>query len=205
MVDLKGQFWIAHRSVQPAGSTIQGVGMEAVCQGCGHQREPHSSVPEWQCPSCGKAYAKTSHDSQNPLFAYDDGDPAEERGGMGKRFFLVVSCVMFGNFFLMGMLYWTLTRFHLVEVESMVLVLLRFLTAFPITIGSSLILFGHIRNALCGFVFGRGGIWLREIDATEEPITFTVTLMGQLAGWTGMTYVFFKLTTYASDWSTIEF
>lgn len=171
--------------------------METVCQACGHQRELGSSAPEWQCPSCGKAYAKTSHDSPNPLVVYEEGDPAEPRWGAGKKFFLVVLCVMFGNFFLIGSLYWVLTRFHLVEAGSMVKTKFRFVAAFPFAIGSLLILFGHIRNALSGFVIGSVGIVVREIYATKEPISFTVTLIGQLALWTVMTYIFFKLTAYA--------
>lgn len=179
--------------------------METVCQACGRQRDPGSSAPEWQCPSCGKAYAKTSHDSPNPLVVCEDESLAEPRRGVGKKFFLVVPCVMFGNFFLVGMLYWVLTRFHLVEVKSTVLTILRFIAAFSLAIGSLMILFGHIRNALSGFIFGSVGIVAREIYATKEPITFTVTLIGQLAVWTVLTYIFFKLTAYASNWTTADF
>lgn len=179
--------------------------METVCRACGHQRGPGSSAPEWQCPSCGKAYAKTSHDSPDPLVVYEDGDLAEPRRGVGKKFFLVVSCVMFGNFFLMGVLYWVLTRFHLVEARSTVLSICRFIAAFPLATGSLMIVFGHIRNALSGFIVGSVGIGAREIYAAKEPINFIVTLIGQLAGWTVMTYIFFKLTVYASNWTTAEF
>ena len=104
---------------------------------------------------------------------------------------------MLGNFFLIGTLYWVLTRFHLVEARSTVLTKFRFAAAFPFAIGSLVILFGHIRNALSGFVIGSIGIVVGEIYATKEPISFTVTLIGQLALWTMMTYIFFKLTAYA--------
>lgn len=62
-----------------------------------------------------------------------------------------------------------------------------------------------IRNALSGFVMGSAGIVAREIHAAKEPITFTVTLIGQLALWTVMTYIFFTLTAYASNWTTADF
>jgi predicted RNA-binding Zn-ribbon protein involved in translation (DUF1610 family) len=44
--------------------------METVCQACGYQRKPTDQVPDWQCPSCGRAYAKTSHDSHESLLRY---------------------------------------------------------------------------------------------------------------------------------------
>jgi TRAP-type C4-dicarboxylate transport system permease small subunit len=37
--------------------------METVCAACGYQRKPTDQAPEWQCPACGKAYAKTLHES----------------------------------------------------------------------------------------------------------------------------------------------
>lgn len=41
--------------------------METVCQACGYQRKPTDQVPDWECPSCGKAYAKTSDASPRAL------------------------------------------------------------------------------------------------------------------------------------------
>lgn len=53
--------------------------MEPICQACGYQRKPTDQAPDWQCPSCGKAYAKTSQESPSPLVIYAD-DPAPESG-----------------------------------------------------------------------------------------------------------------------------
>jgi hypothetical protein len=36
--------------------------MGTVCQACGYERKPTDQAPDWECPSCGKAYVKTSHD-----------------------------------------------------------------------------------------------------------------------------------------------
>jgi hypothetical protein len=33
-----------------------------VCQACGYQRTLSDQAPDWECPGCGKAYVKTSHD-----------------------------------------------------------------------------------------------------------------------------------------------
>lgn len=51
--------------------------METVCQACGYQRKPTDQAPDWECPSCGKAYAKTSHASPSPLVIYTDNPSAE--------------------------------------------------------------------------------------------------------------------------------
>ncbi|GGA10372.1 DUF3592 domain-containing protein [Dyella caseinilytica] len=63
--------------------------METVCQACGYQRKPTDQVPDWECPSCGKAYAKTSHESPSPLVIYTDNPSAESgnrlHGGASYR------------------------------------------------------------------------------------------------------------------------
>lgn len=57
--------------------------METICQACGYQRRPTDQAPDWQCPTCGKAYVKTSHESSllpsrpSPLTIYTD-HPATE-------------------------------------------------------------------------------------------------------------------------------
>jgi hypothetical protein len=55
------------------------LGMETVCQACGYQRKPTDQAPDWECPSCGKAYAKTSHESPSPLVIYTE-NPSTESG-----------------------------------------------------------------------------------------------------------------------------
>ena len=53
--------------------------METVCQACGYQRRPTDQAPDWQCPSCGRAYAKTSQESPSPLVIYtQDSNPSPE-------------------------------------------------------------------------------------------------------------------------------
>jgi hypothetical protein len=51
--------------------------METVCQACGYQRKPIEQAPDWQCPSCGKAYAKVSHDSPGSVLRYAPAYPHE--------------------------------------------------------------------------------------------------------------------------------
>jgi hypothetical protein len=41
--------------------------MELVCQACGYQRKSTDQAPDWECPACGKAYTKTTHDSSSAL------------------------------------------------------------------------------------------------------------------------------------------
>lgn len=50
--------------------------MEIICQACGYQRKPTDQAADWECPSCGKAYAKTSHESPSPLVIYTDNPSA---------------------------------------------------------------------------------------------------------------------------------
>lgn len=58
--------------------------METICEACGYQRKPSDQAPDWQCPACGKAYAKTMHDSHGaasgsaPSFPAESPDPANE-------------------------------------------------------------------------------------------------------------------------------
>lgn len=63
--------------------------METVCQACGYQRKPTDQAPDWECPSCGKAYAKTSHESPSPLVIHTDNPSAESgnrpQGGPSYR------------------------------------------------------------------------------------------------------------------------
>jgi predicted RNA-binding Zn-ribbon protein involved in translation (DUF1610 family) len=61
------------------------LGMETVCQACGYQRKPTDQAPDWECPSCGKAYVKTSHPSPSPLVIYADNPPSAEAGSPPYR------------------------------------------------------------------------------------------------------------------------
>ena len=44
--------------------------MGIICRGCGYQRKPTDQAPDWECPACGKAYAKTSLDSHELSSGY---------------------------------------------------------------------------------------------------------------------------------------
>ncbi len=39
-------------------------GETITCGGCGHLREADANNPEWQCPCCGKAYAKVNAEDE---------------------------------------------------------------------------------------------------------------------------------------------
>lgn len=53
--------------------------METICQACGYQRKPTDQVPDWECPSCGRAYAKTSHESPLASSGYTRRYPSDSR------------------------------------------------------------------------------------------------------------------------------
>jgi hypothetical protein len=59
--------------------------METVCQACGYQRKLTDQAPDWQCPSCGKAYAKTSHDSPASLIANVEQYPAKSGNQLNTK------------------------------------------------------------------------------------------------------------------------
>jgi predicted RNA-binding Zn-ribbon protein involved in translation (DUF1610 family) len=68
------------QSAQP----IQGANVETICQACGYQRKPTDQAPDWECPSCGKAYVKTSHDSQGSLSGYAQSYSSDSGYRMGE-------------------------------------------------------------------------------------------------------------------------
>ncbi len=39
------------------------------CGACGHLREPEANCPDWQCPCCGKAYAKVNAGDEAERFS----------------------------------------------------------------------------------------------------------------------------------------
>lgn len=51
--------------------------METICQACGYQRRPTDQAPDWECPSCGKAYVKTLQVSPSQLVIYPDAPSSE--------------------------------------------------------------------------------------------------------------------------------
>jgi predicted RNA-binding Zn-ribbon protein involved in translation (DUF1610 family) len=58
--------------------------VETICQACGYQRKPTDQAPDWECPSCGKAYVKTSHDSQGSLSGYAQSYSSDSGYRMGE-------------------------------------------------------------------------------------------------------------------------
>lgn len=60
--------------------------METVCNACGYQRKPTDQAPDWQCPACGKAYAKTMHSSHETVSGAAPWSPAESINPPNKEF-----------------------------------------------------------------------------------------------------------------------
>lgn len=58
--------------------------MEPICQACGYQRKPTDQAPDWECPACGKAYTKTSHDSHEVVPSYIHRYPSESGSPLVK-------------------------------------------------------------------------------------------------------------------------
>jgi predicted RNA-binding Zn-ribbon protein involved in translation (DUF1610 family) len=50
--------------------------MGTICEACGYQRKPTDQAPDWQCPSCGKAYVKTMHDSHESVSDHAQSYPS---------------------------------------------------------------------------------------------------------------------------------
>jgi hypothetical protein len=50
--------------------------MGTICEACGYQRKPTDQAPDWQCPSCGRAYVKTMHDSHDSVSDHAQSYPS---------------------------------------------------------------------------------------------------------------------------------
>jgi len=65
-------------------SITQDTGMGTACLACGYQRNPTDQGPDWACPSCGRAYAKTFHEVHGspsghaPNFSPERGERRDE-------------------------------------------------------------------------------------------------------------------------------
>jgi hypothetical protein len=53
--------------------------MGTICEACGYQRKPTDQAPDWQCPSCGRAYVKTMHDSHESVSDHAQSYPSALR------------------------------------------------------------------------------------------------------------------------------
>lgn len=58
--------------------------MSKICPHCGYARKTTDSVPEWQCPSCDKAYAKAGGESSPPTMRQIAVTHEPATGGLGK-------------------------------------------------------------------------------------------------------------------------
>ncbi len=65
--------------------------MLPICPHCRHARTANAEVPDWQCPACGKAYAKVdAHLTPERLRQYGRIEVPENRGGAAKWLFLLL-------------------------------------------------------------------------------------------------------------------
>ncbi|UCV15677.1 glutaredoxin family protein [Quatrionicoccus australiensis] len=65
--------------------------MLPICPHCGHARTANAEVPDWQCPACGKAYAKVdAHLSPAERRQYGRIEVPENRGGGSKWLLLLL-------------------------------------------------------------------------------------------------------------------
>ena len=74
--------------------------MSQICPHCNYARKADDSAPDWQCPSCEKAYAKAGG-AMPPegLRQYGPATAQESRGGMGKWLLVLLA---FGAAFWFG-------------------------------------------------------------------------------------------------------
>jgi glutaredoxin len=77
--------------------------MAVICPKCKAIRPPDAQVPDWQCPSCGIAYAKAAAPAA-PAVAARAAAPASEGLGIGAKLFiaLVLACAAFGGYRMMA-------------------------------------------------------------------------------------------------------
>ena len=62
--------------------------MSRICPHCNHARQNDAAVPDWQCPSCGKAYAKAG--AQLPPATLIQYGPATARSRPSGKWLLVL-------------------------------------------------------------------------------------------------------------------
>jgi glutaredoxin len=72
--------------------------MNQICPHCNYVRLVDDNAPDWQCPSCEKAYAKTgSFQAPESLRQYGPATVPESRGGLGKwLLILIILAAAFG-------------------------------------------------------------------------------------------------------------
>lgn len=65
--------------------------MSRICPHCNYARQATDNAPDWQCPSCEKAYAKTGgFQPPETLRQYGAAAASESRGGLGKWLLILI-------------------------------------------------------------------------------------------------------------------
>lgn len=65
--------------------------MSRICPHCNYARQATDNAPDWQCPSCEKAYAKTAGFlPPETLREYGAAAASESRGGLGKWLLILI-------------------------------------------------------------------------------------------------------------------
>jgi glutaredoxin len=63
-----------------------------ICPHCNYARKPDDTAPDWQCPSCEKAYAKSGSSLPPPsLREYGPNVQSARRGGAGGWLFVLLA------------------------------------------------------------------------------------------------------------------
>lgn len=72
--------------------------MSRICPHCNHARQRTEQAPDWQCPSCGRAYAKAGGTlPPASLRRYGPAVAPKGRGGLGKGLLILL---------LLGVAFW---------------------------------------------------------------------------------------------------
>lgn len=65
--------------------------MRQICPHCNYARQASDNAPDWQCPSCEKAYAKAGGNlPPENLRQYGSASAQENRSGMGKWLIILI-------------------------------------------------------------------------------------------------------------------
>jgi glutaredoxin len=65
--------------------------MSRICPHCNYARQATDNAPDWQCPSCEKAYVKAGASlPPESLRQYGPATASQSRGGMGKWLLILI-------------------------------------------------------------------------------------------------------------------
>ena len=74
--------------------------MSRICPHCNHARQSSEQAPEWQCPACSRAYAKSAQNLPQPARRVS---ASEARGSSGRW---LVMLLLLATLFWFGRPYW---------------------------------------------------------------------------------------------------